>query len=122
MLFPFLIEIIEGLLHGFPKPLPEPSWIEVEEFLVESTSCCLSIHREKSWKRAFFLIAVRNTQETWQLVNHEAAPEPCDEKQKSDSEQKGNGFRHNTISRSDGLNDWHENDIEYYWQDPQKAK
>ena len=38
LLFPFLIEIIEGLLHGFPKPLPEPSGIEVEEFLVESTN------------------------------------------------------------------------------------
>ena len=68
------------------------------------------------------LIAVRNTQETRQLVDHEAAPEPCDDEQESDSEQKGNRFHHNTFSCSDGLNDWRENDNEYYWQGPQKAK
>jgi len=47
LLFPFLIEIIERLLHGFPKPLPEPSWIEAEEFLVEGMNCALVRHH--SW-------------------------------------------------------------------------
>ena len=45
----FFVEVIERLFHGLAKPLPEPSWIEVEEFLVKRTSRFLFIHG----KRAF---------------------------------------------------------------------
>jgi hypothetical protein len=33
--FPFLVEIVERLLHRLAEPLPEPLWIKAEEFLVE---------------------------------------------------------------------------------------
>lgn len=37
---------MERLLHRLAKPLPEPSWIESEEFLVENTNCVVVIrHR-----------------------------------------------------------------------------
>ena len=42
--FPLIAEIVEGLLHRLPKPLPEYSWIEGQEFLVEPTNCFLVIH------------------------------------------------------------------------------
>ena len=47
--FLFPVQIIERLLHGLSKPLPEPSWIEVEEFLVEGMNCVLVIHHSWSW-------------------------------------------------------------------------
>ncbi len=47
LLFPFIAEVIERLLHGLSKLLPEGSWIEAEEFLVESASCFLVIHHRQ---------------------------------------------------------------------------
>jgi hypothetical protein len=41
--FPLIAEVVEGLLHGLPKLLPECLWIEGEEFLVERTNCFLVI-------------------------------------------------------------------------------
>jgi hypothetical protein len=41
---PFVAEIVERLLHGLAKPLPELSWIKSEELLVESPNCFLFIH------------------------------------------------------------------------------
>ena len=44
--FPFIAQVVERLLHGLAKPLPEDSWIEAEEFLVESLNGVLVIrHR-----------------------------------------------------------------------------
>ena len=40
----FFVEVIERLFHGLAKPLPEPSGIEGEEFLVESMNCVWVIH------------------------------------------------------------------------------
>ena len=42
-MFLFIVKIIERLLHRLPKPLPEPSWIQAKEFLVESLNHLLVI-------------------------------------------------------------------------------
>jgi hypothetical protein len=43
----FLIpKVMERLLHGFAKLLPEPSWIEGKEFFIESLDRCPFIHRK----------------------------------------------------------------------------
>ena len=60
--FPFIAQVIERLLHGLSKSLPEASWIESEEFRVKSTNIHLY----------FFLIAVGDTHKTGPLVNDEA--------------------------------------------------
>jgi hypothetical protein len=54
LLFPFSIEIIERLLHGFPKPFLESLRVEGKEFFVESTSCGLFIHGESLGKELSF--------------------------------------------------------------------
>ncbi len=36
LLVPFIAQVVERLLHRLPESLPEASWIESEEFLVES--------------------------------------------------------------------------------------
>ena len=41
----FLTEIMERSLHRLAKLLPEPSWIEGKEFLVESLNNGFFIHR-----------------------------------------------------------------------------
>jgi hypothetical protein len=38
LLFPFVAQVIERLLHRLPKSLSEASWIESEEFLVKTTN------------------------------------------------------------------------------------
>jgi hypothetical protein len=35
----FILKILEGLFHGLAKSLPKPSWIEAEEYFVESLNC-----------------------------------------------------------------------------------
>jgi len=36
LLFPFIAQVVECLLHRLPQSLPEASWVESEKFLVES--------------------------------------------------------------------------------------
>jgi hypothetical protein len=62
-----------------------------------------------------YLIAVRNAQKTGNLVNNDASPHHCDKCQKSDSEQKVNGIRHNAVSRSHGSHYRRKHDDEYHW-------
>ena len=38
LLFPFIAQVVECLLHGLPKPFPKTSWVEAEEFLVRITN------------------------------------------------------------------------------------
>ena len=48
--FPFIVEIVECLLHRLAKLLLESAWIEAEEFLVKDTNCVLIIrHRVECW-------------------------------------------------------------------------
>lgn len=61
LLFPFIAQVIECLLHGLPQSLSEALWIESEEFPVKSTNINLPL----------FLIAVRNAHKTGPLVNDE---------------------------------------------------
>ena len=70
----------------------------------------------------FSLIAVRNTKKTRHLVSQNASPHPYNENQKSDSEQKANGIRYDTVSCSYISHNRHDDDDEYHWQEPQKAK
>jgi len=65
---PCIAEVVEGLLHGLSKPLPEAPWVEGKEFLVKSTSIEQHLF--------LILIAVRNTQETGHLVDHNSEPHP----------------------------------------------
>lgn len=44
LLFLFMLEIVECLLHRLPKLLPKPARIEAEEFLVEHRNCALVIN------------------------------------------------------------------------------
>ena len=49
--------VIEGLLHGLAKSLPEFSWIEVEEFPVENMNCSPVIrHTQSSSGKASALV------------------------------------------------------------------
>ena len=46
----FVADIMKRLPHELPKPLSEPSWIQVEELLVDATHCELVIYH--SWSLA----------------------------------------------------------------------
>lgn len=61
------------------------------------------------------LIAVRNAEKTWKLVNQDASPHHGDEGQKSDSEQKSNRIRQDAVSRSYGSHYRHQDDDEGHW-------
>ena len=67
----FIVEVIECLLHGLSKPLPEPSRIEVEEFLVEGAGCPWFMHGKIFRKGlvASFLIAVRDADPARKLIH-----------------------------------------------------
>ena len=56
LLFLFPAEVMECLLHGLPKLLPERSWIEAEEFPIESRNhvsvkrhSCSSVSIKAGW-------------------------------------------------------------------------
>ena len=46
----FVVEGMEGLLHGFSKLLPEVSWIEAEKFLVKGVNRPLSIRHVQNFR------------------------------------------------------------------------
>src|SRR5512145_328663 len=95
LLFPFVAQIIERLLHGLSKSLSEASWIESEEFLVKNTN----IHPH------LFLIAVRNTYKTGPLVNEETG-EPYDKgEQNQPNDDQMDRMRKQAASRPQGPDD-----------------
>jgi len=51
LVFPFIAEVMERLLHGLPKPLPELSWIEIDESFVKRTNVCLHLLINRSLER-----------------------------------------------------------------------
>lgn len=44
LLFPFIAQVVERLLHRLTKPLPESLWVESEEPPVKPTNYFLFIH------------------------------------------------------------------------------
>lgn len=68
-LLPFVVKIIESLLHGLSKFILESSRVENEEFFVEYMDFFLAIYH----RQTFMLIAIWNTQKTGHLVNELAS-------------------------------------------------
>lgn len=99
--FPFIVEIMEGLLHRLAKSLLEPSRIETEKFLVERVNCPLSIRHVQNSS----LIAVRDTYKTGPLVHDQADDACCEEERNYDDDDQMEGVRKQAASGSQGADD-----------------
>ena len=58
----FPVKVVERLLHGFPKLVPESPRVECKEFPVQSTCCLWFIHDKSTGKWLSWLIAVWDTE------------------------------------------------------------
>ena len=100
LLLSFPAQVVERLLHGLAKPLPESSRVKAEEFLVKRVNCPLRICHAQ-----FSLIAVWNTYKTGPLIHDEAGKSYSKGGRKQDDDDEIDRMRKQAAPGPQGVDD-----------------